>query len=62
MTRIRLTLQQPRRTSSGYSMPGYTTLDANTTYRYRIRARGAGTTEDDWSDWSDWIFSGGKAL
>ena len=35
-----------------------TTLDANTTYRYRIRARGA--TADDWSDWSDWIFSGGK--
>ena len=39
-----------------------TTLDANTTYRYRIRARGwGGTTEDDWSDWSDWVFSGGKS-
>ena len=35
------------------------TVAATTTYQYRIRARGSGTT--DWSEWSGYVFSGAQA-
>ena len=34
------------------------TVEANRTYQYRIRAKGA---DDTWSDWSDFVFSGGQS-
>ena len=34
-----------------------TTVEANRTYRYRIRARGG---PDQWSSWSEYVFSGAK--